>query len=202
MPSLRGRGSEPQPTDILAEVRSLADRGVLEVTLLGQNVNAYGVSFADRDIARDRGAFASLLRECGRIDGLERVRFTSPHPAEFTDDVIGAMAPDATSARTCICPCSPVPTASCARCAAPTGLRSTSASLDRVRTAMPHAAITTDIIVGFPARPKGLRRHPRRGAPGSFLGGFTFQYSRRPGTPADLDGQAPEKMLSRSVIND
>ena len=82
---------------------SLVDQGVLEVTLLGQNVNAYGVSFASDErlredpatwagSPRDRGAFAKLLRACGRIDGLERVRFTSPHPAEFTDDVIEAMA--------------------------------------------------------------------------------------------------------------
>src|SRR3712207_9430739 len=63
-----------------------SDQGVLEVTLLGQNVNAYGVEF------RDRGAFADLLRATGRIEGLERVRFTSPHPREFTDDVIAAMA--------------------------------------------------------------------------------------------------------------
>ncbi|TXI38894.1 MAG: MiaB/RimO family radical SAM methylthiotransferase, partial [Mycobacterium sp.] len=92
VPSLRGKELDRRPEDILAEVRSLVDQGVLEITLLGQNVNAYGVSFADSGVPRDRGAFAALLRECGRIDGLERVRFTSPHPAEFTDDVIEAMA--------------------------------------------------------------------------------------------------------------
>ncbi len=95
VPSLRGKEVDRRPGDILAEVQSLVDQGVLEVTLLGQNVNAYGVSFADPETPRDRGAFASLLRACGRIDGLERVRFTSPHPAEFTDDVIEAMAGDA-----------------------------------------------------------------------------------------------------------
>jgi len=92
VPSLRGKEVDRSPGDIHAEVSSLADQGVLEVTLLGQNVNAYGVSFADPRLPRDRGAFASLLRACGCIDGLERVRFTSPHPAEFTDDVIEAMA--------------------------------------------------------------------------------------------------------------
>ena len=92
VPSLRGKEVDRSPDDILAEVRSLVDQGVLEVTLLGQNVNAYGVSFAAPQLPRDRGAFASLPRACGRIDGLERVRFTSPHPAEFTDDVIDAMA--------------------------------------------------------------------------------------------------------------
>ena len=74
---------------------SLVDQGVLEVTLLGQNVNAYGVSFAGRRARttsdpRDRGAFAKLLRACGRIDGLERVRFTSPHPSEFDAETLGA----------------------------------------------------------------------------------------------------------------
>ena len=92
VPSLRGKEVDRRPGDILAEVTALVDQGVLEVTLLGQNVNAYGMSFADPELPRDRGAFADLLRACGRIDGLERVRFTSPHPAEFTDDVIDAMA--------------------------------------------------------------------------------------------------------------
>ena len=72
--------------DIVNEVRDLAERGYVEVTLLGQNVNAYGVEFGDR------AAFAKLLRACGSVEGLERVRFTSPHPADFTDDVIAAMA--------------------------------------------------------------------------------------------------------------
>ncbi len=92
VPSLRGKEVDRRPGDILAEVQTLADQGVLEVTLLGQNVNAYGVSFADPELPRDRGAFAKLLRACGDVEGLERVRFTSPHPAEFTDDVIEAMA--------------------------------------------------------------------------------------------------------------
>ncbi|MGB7383426.1 MAG: MiaB/RimO family radical SAM methylthiotransferase, partial [Rhodococcus sp. (in: high G+C Gram-positive bacteria)] len=92
VPALRGKEIDRRPGDILAEVQALVDQGVLEVTLLGQNVNAYGASFADPDLPRDRGAFAQLLKACGQIDGLERVRFTSPHPAEFTDDVIEAMA--------------------------------------------------------------------------------------------------------------
>src|SRR5699024_8770014 len=92
VPTLRGKEVDRRPGDVLAEVQALVDEGVLEVTLLGQNVNAYGASFADPDTPRDRGAFAKLLRACGEIEGLERVRFTSPHPAEFTDDVIEAMA--------------------------------------------------------------------------------------------------------------
>ena len=86
VPSLRGKENDRRPGDVLAEVEALVAEGVLEVTLLGQNVNSYGVEFGDRF------AFGKLLRACGGIDGLERVRFTSPHPKDFTDDVIAAMA--------------------------------------------------------------------------------------------------------------
>src|SRR3954470_16814946 len=86
VPSLRGKEKDRRPGDVLAEVRALVAEGVLEVTLLGQNVNSYGVEFGDRH------AFGKLLRACGGVEGLERVRFTSPHPAFFTDDVIEAMA--------------------------------------------------------------------------------------------------------------
>ena len=86
VPSLRGKETDRRPGDVLAEIRALVEQGVIEVTLLGQNVNTYGVEFGDRL------AFGKLLRACGEIDGLERVRFTSPHPAAFTEDVIVAMA--------------------------------------------------------------------------------------------------------------
>ena len=86
VPSLRGKEKDRRPGEVLAEVRALAAEGVLEVTLLGQNVNSYGAEFGDR------GAFAKLLRACGDVEGLERVRFTSPHPRDFTSDVIAAMA--------------------------------------------------------------------------------------------------------------
>ena len=150
VPSLRGKEVDRSPDDILAEVRSLVDDGVLEITLLGQNVNAYGVSFADPRIPRNRGAFAELLTECGRIDGLERVRFTSPHPAEFTDDVIDAMAQTPN-----ICPALHMPLQSGSDKMLRAMRRSYRAErylgiIDRVRAAMPHAAITTDLIVGFP----------------------------------------------------
>jgi len=86
VPTLRGIEKDRSAKDILNEVRALVDQGVIEITLLGQNVNAYGVDFGDRS------AFANLLKDCGKIDGLERVRFMSPHPRDFTDDVIEAMA--------------------------------------------------------------------------------------------------------------
>src|SRR6201994_3223124 len=86
VPSLRGTEKDRRPGDILDEIRALTADGVIEVTLLGQNVNSYGAEFGDKQ------AFGKLLKACGEIDGLERVRFTSPHPRDFTDDVIEAMA--------------------------------------------------------------------------------------------------------------
>src|SRR6476661_6856918 len=86
VPSLRGKEMDRRPGEVLAEIEALVAQGVVEVTLLGQNVNTYGVEFGDRL------AFGKLLRACGQIEGLERVRFTSPHPAAFTEDVILAMA--------------------------------------------------------------------------------------------------------------
>ena len=86
VPALRGRERDRPSKDILNEIKVLVDQGVNEITLLGQNVNAYGVDLGEP------GAFAKLLRECGKIEGLDRIRFMSPHPRDFTDDVIEAMA--------------------------------------------------------------------------------------------------------------
>ena len=150
VPSLRGKEIDRRPGDILAEVQALVDQGVSEVTLLGQNVNAYGVNFVDEDTPRDRSAFSKLLRACGDIDGLERVRFTSPHPAEFTSDVIDAMAETPN-----VCPQLHMPLQSGSDKVLKDMRRSYRskkflAILDEVREKLPHAAITTDIIVGFP----------------------------------------------------
>ncbi len=196
VPSLRGKEVDRSPADILAEVESLVDDGVLEVTLLGQNVNAYGVSFADPALPRNRGAFAELLRACGRVDGLERVRFTSPHPAEFTDDVIDAMAQTPN-----VCPALHMPLQSGSDRVLRAMRRSYRAErylgiIDRVRAAMPHAAITTDLIVGFPGETEedfaatlDVVRQAR------FAAAFTFQYSKRPGTPAAEYRQLPKAVV-------
>ena len=197
VPALRGKEVDRRPGDILAEVQSLVDEGVLEVTLLGQNVNAYGVSFADPALPRDHGAFASLLRACGRIDGLERVRFTSPHPAEFTDDVIEAMAQT-----TNVCPALHMPLQSGSDKVLRAMRRSYRVErflgiIERVRAAMPHAAITTDLIIGFPGETDAdfeatldVVRRVR------FASAYTFQYSKRPGTPAAaLDEQVPKAVV-------
>ncbi|WP_305094778.1 tRNA (N6-isopentenyl adenosine(37)-C2)-methylthiotransferase MiaB [Prescottella sp. R16] len=197
VPSLRGKEVDRRPGDILAEVQALVNEGVLEVTLLGQNVNSYGVSFADPGIERDRGAFAKLLSACGQIEGLERVRFTSPHPAEFTDDVIEAMASTPN-----VCPQLHMPLQSGSDRVLKAMRRSYRSAkflgiIEKVRAAMPHAAITTDIIVGFPGETEedfqatlDVVRQAR------FTSAFTFQYSKRPGTPAaEMEGQLPKAVV-------
>jgi tRNA-2-methylthio-N6-dimethylallyladenosine synthase len=191
VPSLRGKEKDRRPGDILAEVRSLAADGVIEVTLLGQNVNSYGAEFGDRQ------AFGKLLRSCGEIDGLERVRFTSPHPRDFTDDVIEAMAQTPN-----VMPHLHMPLQSGSDTVLKAMRRAYRrdrylAILDRVRAAIPDAAITTDIIVGFPGETEAdfeqtldLVRQAR------FAGAFTFLYSPRHGTPAaTMEKQTPAAVV-------
>ncbi|GAS91109.1 tRNA (N6-isopentenyl adenosine(37)-C2)-methylthiotransferase MiaB [Mycolicibacterium brisbanense] len=209
VPALRGKEVDRRPGDILAEVQSLVDQGVLEITLLGQNVNAYGVSFvADEhlredpahwgDISRDRTAFSKLLRACGNIDGLERVRFTSPHPAEFTDDVIEAMAQTPN-----VCPTLHMPLQSGSDRILKAMRRSYRAErylgiIDKVRAAIPHAAITTDIIVGFPGETEeDFQATLDVVERARFASAFTFQYSIRPGTPAaTMADQLPKQVVT------
>ena len=191
VPSLRGAETDRRPGDVLAEIRALVESGVVEVTLLGQNVNSYGRSFGDRF------AFGKLLRAGGEIDGLERVRFTSPHPRDFTDDVIDAMASTPN-----VCPQLHMPMQSGSDAVLKAMRRSYRQQryldiIGRVRSAMPHAAITTDIIVGFPGETDDdfeQTLHVVREA--RFASAFTFQYSKRPGTPAAaMDGQVPKPVV-------
>ena len=199
VPALRGQERDRRPGDILAEVRALAADGVLEVTLLGQNVNAYGQEFGG-DMGR--GAFAGLLRACGEVEGLERVRFTSPHPRDFTSDVIAAMAQTPN-----VCPQLHMPLQSGSDDVLRRMRRSYRsqrflAILDEVRESIPDAAITTDIIVGFPGETdadfEDTLEVVRRAR---FAGAFTFQYSPRPGTPAaELDGQLPKHVVQERYL--
>jgi tRNA-2-methylthio-N6-dimethylallyladenosine synthase len=191
VPSLRGKEKDRRPGEILAEVQALAADGVLEVTLLGQNVNSYGVEFGDR------GAFAKLLRACGDVEGLERVRFTSPHPRDFTSDVIAAMAETPN-----VCPQLHMPLQSGSDDVLRRMRRSYRSSrylaiLDEVRVAMPDAAISTDIIVGFPGETEeDFQATLDVVAKAQFAQAFTFQYSPRPGTPAaDLPDQLPKPVV-------
>ncbi|HMR21538.1 MAG TPA: tRNA (N6-isopentenyl adenosine(37)-C2)-methylthiotransferase MiaB [Micropruina sp.] len=191
VPQLRGKETDRRPGDVLAEIHALVDEGVQEITLLGQNVNTYGVEFGDRL------AFGKLLRACGTIDGLERVRFTSPHPAAFTDDVIAAMAETHN-----VMPSLHMPLQSGSDKVLKAMRRSYRSErylgiIERVRAAMPHAAITTDIIVGFPGETEADFAETLRVVEASrFAAAFTFQYSIRPGTPAaTMPDQVPKQVV-------
>lgn len=197
VPSLRGKEVDRRPGDILAEVQALVDQGVSEVTLLGQNVNAYGVNFSDPDIQRDRFAFSKLLRACGKIEGLERLRFTSPHPAEFTHDVIDAMAKTPN-----VCPQLHMPLQSGSDKVLKEMRRSYRSKkflgiLEEVRAKIPHASITTDIIVGFPGETEeDFQETLNVVEKARFTSAYTFQYSPRPGTPAaDYADQVPKEVV-------
>ncbi|WP_221891965.1 tRNA (N6-isopentenyl adenosine(37)-C2)-methylthiotransferase MiaB [Corynebacterium anserum] len=197
VPSLRGKEQDRRPGDILAEVKALVQQGVSEVTLLGQNVNAYGVNFSDPTLERDRSAFSKLLRACGEIEGLERLRFTSPHPAEFTDDVIDAMAETSV-----VCPQLHMPLQSGSDRVLKAMKRSYRSTkflniLDKVRSRIPHAAITTDIIVGFPGETEeDFQATLDVVEKARFASAYTFQYSPRPGTPAaEMEDQVPKQVV-------
>lgn len=191
VPSLRGKEKDRRPGEVLGEVQALVDDGAIEVTLLGQNVNTYGVEFGDK------GAFASLLRRCGDIEGLERVRFTSPHPAAFTNDVVDAMAETHN-----VMPQLHMPLQSGSDSVLRAMRRSYRGDkflsiIDTVRERIPHAAISTDIIVGFPGETDQDFEDTLRVVEASrFSQAFTFQYSIRPGTPAaTMENQVPKEVV-------
>jgi len=190
VPALRGREKDRRPGDILSEIQHLVDDGVIEVTLLGQNVNSYGVEFGDRQ------AFSKLLRSAGEVAGLERIRFTSPHPAAFTDDVIDAMAETPN-----VMPQLHMPLQSGSDRVLKAMRRSYRAEkflgiLERVRTRIPNAAISTDIIVGFPGETEEDFLETLRVVEAArFATAFTFQYSVREGTPAASMAEQVPKVI-------
>ena len=179
VPSLRGPERSRTMREIRAEVEALVADDVVEVTLLGQNVNSYG-----RDLT-GRSDFAALLVELGTVSGLERVRFTSPHPHDFTPDVLEAMASTAN-----VCPHLHLPLQSGSDRILRAMRRSYRAArylevVERTRALLPHAALTTDVIVGFPGETEDdfaatldLVRSV------GYDQAFTFKYSPRPGTAA------------------
>ena len=191
VPSLRGKERDRRPGNVLSEIQTLVDDGAIEVTLLGQNVNSYGVEFGDRL------AFGKLLRAAGAIPGLERIRFTSPHPAAFTDDVIAAMAETPT-----VMPQLHMPLQSGSDRILKAMRRSYRSEkflgiIKRVRDRIPDAAISTDIIVGFPGETEeDFQETMRVVEEARFASAFTFQYSVRPGTPAaTMADQVPKEVV-------
>jgi tRNA-2-methylthio-N6-dimethylallyladenosine synthase len=193
VPAVRGREVSRRPGEILAEVEQLAAEGVREVTLLGQNVNSFG-----RDVG---SSFAELLRAVDGVDGIDRIRFTSPHPKDFRRDVIGAMAECDT-----VCEHAHLPLQSGSTRILKAMRRTYSREryvklAGGLRDAIPDLALTTDIIVGFPGETEvdfleTLEVVEEVG----FDGAFTFVYSPRAGTEAAaLPDQVPDKVKRERI---
>ena len=192
VPAVRGREQSRRPGEVIAEVTRLAREGVREVTLLGQNVNSWG-----RDLLPDiRTEFGELLRACDALDGIERIRFTSPHPKDFRRPVIEAMAEcDA------VCEHAHLPLQSGSSRILKAMRRTYDRDrylrlVDELRAAIPDLALTTDLIVGFPGETEAdfgetLEAVEEVG----FDGAFTFVYSPRAGTEAAaMEEQVPEEV--------
>jgi tRNA-2-methylthio-N6-dimethylallyladenosine synthase len=196
VPLVRGPQLSRSLGDILAEVQGLARQGVVEVTLLGQNVNTFGRDLTVPD-SPNRPRFAELLRAVDQIEGIQRIRFMSPHPHDFTADVVEAMAE-------CVSVCEhihfPLQSGSdgiLRRMRRSYRSERYLAWLDRIRAGVPGIAVTTDVIVGFPGETESdfsdtleVVRQAR------FDAAFTFQYSPRAGTPAStFDQQVPKEVV-------
>jgi tRNA-2-methylthio-N6-dimethylallyladenosine synthase len=196
VPLVRGPQLSRPIGDVLAEVQGLARRGVVEITLLGQNVNTYGRDLTVPGSSR-RPLFADLLRAVNEVDGLRRIRFTSPHPHDFTPDVIDAMAESDK-----VCEHIHFPLQSGSDRVLKAMQRSYRRErylgwLERIRAAIPDIAVSTDIIVGFPGETDqdledtlDVVRRAR------FDQAYTFQYSPRPGTrAAEMDEQLDKPVV-------
>jgi tRNA-2-methylthio-N6-dimethylallyladenosine synthase len=188
VPAVRGRETSRRPGEVLAEVEQLAAAGVREVTLLGQNVNSYG-----RDVG---SSFAELLRAVDAVEGIERIRFTSPHPKDFRRDVIAAMAEYAA-----VCEHAHLPLQSGSTRILKAMRRTYSRErylrlVEDLRTAIPDLALTTDVIVGFPGETEDDFRETLEVVEEiGFDGAFTFVYSPRAGTEAAaMADQVPDEV--------
>jgi tRNA-2-methylthio-N6-dimethylallyladenosine synthase len=180
VPAVRGKEISRPFTDVVREVEEAAAAGVTEVTLLGQNVNSYG-----RDITKRRPLFADLLRAVGSVDGIRRVRYTSPHPKDLRPETIAAMAEVPT-----VCEHLHLPLQSGSdRILAAMHRGYTAAryleKLAKARAAVPDLAVTTDIIVGFPGETDDdFERTLEVAAEAEYDSAYTFLFSPRPGTEA------------------
>lgn len=198
VPSVRGEEISRPFDDLIAEATMLAAQGVTEVTLLGQNVNSYG-----RDITKRRPLFADLLRAVAAVEGIERVRYTSPHPKDLRPETIAAMAETPE-----VCPQLHLPLQSGNNEILTAMRRGYTAErfmekLAAARAAIPDLAVTTDIIVGFPGETDAQFEDTLAvAAAAEFDSGFSFIYSPRPGTRAAdmVDQFLPEDVISERFI--
>jgi tRNA-2-methylthio-N6-dimethylallyladenosine synthase len=197
VPSVRGREQSRRPGEIVAEVEALARDGVREITLLGQNVNSWG-----RDLAPDlQTEFGELLRACDAVDGIARIRFTSPHPKDFREPVIAAMAESAS-----VCEHVHLPLQSGSARILKAMRRTYSPErylrlVERLRDAIPDLALGTDIIVGFPGESERDFRETLEVVEAvQYDSAFTFVYSPRAGTEAaELPDQIPDKVKRERI---
>ena len=197
VPRVRGKEVSRRPGEILAEVTQLAEQGVRELTLLGQNVNSWG-----RDLAPDvRTDFAELLRACDAVPGIERIRFTSPHPKDFREEVIAAMAECAA-----VCEHAHLPLQSGSTRLLKAMRRTYSrerylALVERMRAAIPDLAVTTDLIVGFPGETeRDFAETLEVVEEVGFDSAFTFVFSPRLGTEAaSMPDQVPEETKGERI---
>ncbi len=195
VPSVRGEEISRPFEDLVVEARTLAQQGVTEVTLLGQNVNSYG-----RDLTKRRPLFADLLRAVGAVDGIERVRFTSPHPKDLRPETIAAMAE--TDA---VCNQLHLPIQSGSNQVLTAMRRGYTAErylekLAAARAAIPDLAVTTDLIVGFPGETEAQFEETLAvAAEAQFDSAYTFIFSPRPGTRA---AEMTESFIPEDVISD
>jgi tRNA-2-methylthio-N6-dimethylallyladenosine synthase len=193
VPAVRGREISRRPGEVLAEIERLAEDGVREVTLLGQNVNSYG-----RDID---SSFAELLRAVDAVEGIERIRFTSPHPKDFRRDVIAAMVECAA-----VCEHAHLPLQSGSSRVLKAMRRTYSRErfvrlAGELREAIPDLALTTDIIVGFPGETEtDFLETLEVVEEAGFDGAFTFVYSPRAGTEAAaMPEQVPDEVKRERI---
>ena len=190
VPYVRGREKSREPKEIIREIERLVSDGVKEVMLLGQNVNSYGKTLED-DIT-----FAKLLREIAKIDGLERIRFMTPHPKDLSDELIETMA---VTPKVCHHIHLPLQSGS-SRILKLMNRHYTKESylelVKKIRKRMPDAALTTDIIVGFPGETEeDFNDTMDVVREAEFDSAYTFIYSKREGTPAaSMTGQIPEEV--------
>ncbi len=196
VPLVRGPQRSRALGEILAEVQAHVADGALEVTLLGQNVNTYGRDLTVPGSPR-RPQFAALLRAVNGVEGLRRIRFTSPHPHDFTPDVIEAMAGCEKVCEHIHFPLQSGSDRVLARMRRSYRSRRYLGWLDRIREAIPEIAVTTDIIVGFPGETEeDFRETLRVVEAAGFDAAYTFQFSPRPGTlAAGYDDQVPEGVV-------
>ena len=182
VPIVRGREISRRPGDIVGEVRRLAADGVVEVTLLGQNVNSYG---RDLELNGRKPLFADLLRRVGEVEGIRRIRYTSPHPKDFREDVATAMAETPAVCEQLHLPLQSGSDRILAAMHRGYNVERFLTKLAMARTAIDGLSVSTDIIVGFPGETEAdFQGTLDVVAQARFDSAFMFQYSPRPGTPA------------------